>query len=182
MHDPRAPHLHALKQILRYIKGTINYGLHLKPSSITSLISYSDAGWGGCPDTRRSTSSYCVYLGDNLLSWSSKRQPTLSRSSAEAEYQGVANVVAETCWLRNLRSFSNFTVLFPKLLWSIVITSVQSICPAIPFNIISPNISKWIGYPLRSRKDCSRGGSSSSCSIMSSICRYLHQRPSPYFI
>ncbi|XP_050909863.1 uncharacterized protein LOC127123705 [Lathyrus oleraceus] len=55
------------------------------------------ADWGECPDTRSSTSGYCVYLGDNLLSWSSKRQPTLSRSSAEAEYRGVANMVFESC-------------------------------------------------------------------------------------
>ncbi|GJQ91019.1 ribonuclease H-like domain-containing protein [Tanacetum coccineum] len=66
------------------------------------LVAYLDADWAGCPTTRRSTSGYCVFLGNNLPSWSSKRQPTLSRSSAEAEHRGVANVVAETCWLRNL--------------------------------------------------------------------------------
>jgi hypothetical protein len=92
----------ALKRSLRYVQGTLHFGLHLYPSSIEKLVSYTDADWGGCPDTRRSTSGYCVFLGDNLISWSSKRQPTLSRSSAEAEYIGVANVVSESCWLRNL--------------------------------------------------------------------------------
>ncbi|GKD55277.1 ribonuclease H-like domain-containing protein [Tanacetum coccineum] len=75
MHDPREPHMTTLKRILRY---------------------------AGCPATRRSTSGYCILLGNNLLSWSSKRQHTLSRSSAEAEYRGVANAIAETNWLRNL--------------------------------------------------------------------------------
>ena len=102
MHDPRAPHLSALKRILHYVCGTLDYGLQLFSSSTTDLVAYSDADWAGCPTTRRSTSGYCVFLGKNLLSWSSKRQPTLSRSSAEAEYRGVANAVAETCWLRNL--------------------------------------------------------------------------------
>ena len=102
MHDPREPHFLALKRILRYVCGTLDFGLQLHPSSTTGLIAYSDADWGGCPSTRRSTSGYCVFLGDNLLSWSSKRQVTESPSSAEAEYRGVANAVAETCWLRNL--------------------------------------------------------------------------------
>ncbi|GJW28974.1 ribonuclease H-like domain-containing protein [Tanacetum coccineum] len=102
MHDPREPHLAALKRILRYVQGTLDLGLHLYASSTTSLVGYTDANWAGCPSIRRSTSGYCVFLGDNLLSWSAKRQHTLSRSSAEAEYRGVANVVAETAWLRNL--------------------------------------------------------------------------------
>ncbi|GJV86516.1 ribonuclease H-like domain-containing protein [Tanacetum coccineum] len=102
MHDPREPHLAALKRILLYVQGTLDLGLNLYASSTTSLVGYIDADWAGCPSTRRSTSGYCVFLGDNLLSWSGKRQHTLSRSSAEAEYRGVANVVAETAWLRNL--------------------------------------------------------------------------------
>ncbi|KAL9233675.1 hypothetical protein vseg_008639 [Gypsophila vaccaria] len=102
MHDPREDHFGALKRIIRYIQGTTHFGLHLRRSETGSLNAYTDADWGGCPDSRRSTSGYCVYLGHNLISWSSKRQPTVSRSSSEAEYRGVANVVAETYWLRNL--------------------------------------------------------------------------------
>lgn len=102
MHDPRAPHLAALKRILRYLQGTLTHGLHLFPSSDLSLTAYTDADWGGCPDTRHSTSGYCVFLGQNLISWSSKRQASTSRSSAKAEYRGVANAVAETSWLYQL--------------------------------------------------------------------------------
>lgn len=72
MHNPMDDHMQALKRILHYVQGTRQYGLHLYPSSIASLISYTDADWGGCPDTMRITSGYCVFLGDNLLSWSSK--------------------------------------------------------------------------------------------------------------
>nr|GFC17174.1 ribonuclease H-like domain-containing protein [Tanacetum cinerariifolium] len=102
MHDPREPHLTALKRVLRYVRGTLNFGLQLYASITCSLVAYTDADWAGCPTTRRSTSDYCVFLGDNLLSWSTKRQHTLSRSSTEAEYRSVANVVAEAAWLRNL--------------------------------------------------------------------------------
>nr|GEW07630.1 ribonuclease H-like domain-containing protein [Tanacetum cinerariifolium] len=102
MHEPRDPHFTALKRILRYVRGTLDYGLQLHVSSTTQLSAYTDADWAGCPVTHRSTSEYCVFLGDNLLSWYAKRHVTLSRCSAEAEYRGVANVVAETAWIRNL--------------------------------------------------------------------------------
>ena len=102
MHDPRHQHLTALKRILRYVQGTTSHGTQIFRSKIDTLTAYSDADWAGCPDTRRSTSGFCVYLGESLVSWSSKRQDTVSRSSAEAEYRGVANTVAETCWIRNL--------------------------------------------------------------------------------
>ncbi|GKE83956.1 ribonuclease H-like domain-containing protein, partial [Tanacetum coccineum] len=89
MHDLWEPHSAALKRIICYVQGTLEFGLQLYASSGSSLVAYSDADW-------------CVFLGNNLLSWSSKRQPTLSRSSAEVEYRGVANVVDETPWLHNL--------------------------------------------------------------------------------
>ena len=82
MHDPQEPHLAALKRILRYVRGTIDHGLQLHVSSTSQLTAYTNADWAGCPVTRWSTSGYCVFLGDNLLSWSAKRQVTLSRSSA----------------------------------------------------------------------------------------------------
>ncbi|GKC63292.1 ribonuclease H-like domain-containing protein [Tanacetum coccineum] len=102
MHNPRDPHFTALKHILRYVRGTIDHGLQLHVLSTSQLTAYTDTDWAGCPVTRRSTSGYCVFLGDNLLSWSAKRHVTLSRSSAEGGYRGVANVVVETAWLRNL--------------------------------------------------------------------------------
>jgi hypothetical protein len=102
MHDPRESHLTAMKRILRYLRSTPNYGLLLRHSRSTDLVVYTDADWAGCPDTRRSTSGYAMFLGDNLVSWSAKRQTVVSRSSAEAEYHAVANGVAEATWLRQL--------------------------------------------------------------------------------
>ena len=72
MHAPTNEHMSALKRIICYLQGTLSHGLHLYKSTIDRLISYTDADWGGCPDTRRSTSGYCVFLGDNMISWSSK--------------------------------------------------------------------------------------------------------------
>lgn len=102
LHDPWENHLTALKRILRYVKGTISHGLQIRKSSTTDLVAYSDVDWAGYPSTCRSTSGYAVFFGDSLISWSSKGQHTVSRSSAEAEYRGVENAVAKTSWLRNL--------------------------------------------------------------------------------
>jgi hypothetical protein len=68
MYNPREPHLAQIKWILRYVKGTLSLGLHISTGPVASLTAYSNADWGGCPDSRRSTSGYCVYLSDNLVS------------------------------------------------------------------------------------------------------------------
>jgi hypothetical protein len=73
MHAPRDAHWTAVKQILWYIRGSMDLGLMISASPSVDIVAYSDADWAGCPDTRRSTSGYCVYLGSSLFSWSSKR-------------------------------------------------------------------------------------------------------------
>jgi len=79
-----------IKRILRNLMGTISPRLDIGTESTLSLIAYSDTDWDGCLDSKSSTSSYCIYLGDNLVSWSSKQQTTVSCSSAEVEYCAVA--------------------------------------------------------------------------------------------
>ncbi|WVZ64737.1 hypothetical protein U9M48_014214 [Paspalum notatum var. saurae] len=102
MHDPHEPHFALTKRILRYAKGTLSVGLHLSYGSVQSLTAYSDTDRAGCPDSRRSTLGYCIFLGDNLVSWSSKLQMTVPRSSVEAKYRDMAHVMAECYWLRQL--------------------------------------------------------------------------------
>jgi hypothetical protein len=95
MHDPREQHLAAIKRILRYVNGMMSHRLQLHSTSLDYMVTYTYANWASCPDTRRSTSGFSFYLGDNLVSWSAKWQHTVSRSSAEAEHRVVANAVAE---------------------------------------------------------------------------------------
>jgi hypothetical protein len=102
MHTPQEPHLTAVKRILRYLWGSLHYGLLLRPSSTSELVVYTDADWVGCPDTRRCTSGYAVFLGANFVSWATKRQPVVSHSSAEAEYRAIANGMAEASSMRQL--------------------------------------------------------------------------------
>ena len=90
---------HTVKRILHYISGTLSYGLQLQAHGSLDLYAYSDADWAGCPLTRRSTSRFCTFLGPNCLSWSAKKQPTIAKSSTEAEYRSMASASAELTWL-----------------------------------------------------------------------------------
>ncbi|XP_073219786.1 uncharacterized protein [Cicer arietinum] len=92
-------HLQAAYKILRYIKTSSGRSLFYNCSSSLSLKGFCDSDWGACLDTRRSTSGFCFHIGSSLISWKSKKQPTVSRSSSEAEYHALANATCEAQWL-----------------------------------------------------------------------------------
>ena len=85
MAHPTDVHWFAVKRILHCFKGTVSHGLHFKSSSPLDLQGYSDADWASCPNDRRSTGGFCIFLGSNLVSWSSTKQKMVSKSSAELE-------------------------------------------------------------------------------------------------
>jgi hypothetical protein len=101
MHSPTTTHWTAAKRVLRYLKGSINHGLHFAKGSL-HLNAYSDSDWAGNPDDRRSTTGYALFLGPCLISWCAKKQSVVSKSSTEAEYRSLALATAELYWLRML--------------------------------------------------------------------------------
>ncbi|WOH07734.1 hypothetical protein DCAR_0727167 [Daucus carota subsp. sativus] len=101
MHQPTTTHWTAVKRILRYLKHTYDHGLFYRRGPL-KIEAYSDADYAGNPDDRHSTGGYCIYLGYNPISWSAKKQRTVSRSSTEAEYRQLAYTAAEISWIRSL--------------------------------------------------------------------------------
>ena len=97
--QPRVPHMRAATRILQYLKGTLGQGVFFHIESDLRLKTFYEADWVGCPDTRKSLIGYCVFLGDALISWRSKKQDVVSRSSAEAEYRSMATTTCEITWL-----------------------------------------------------------------------------------
>lgn len=91
-----------MKRLLWYVKGTLHYGLLFTTSFFIRIITYFDVDWARCPGTRRSISGYSIYLGNNLVSWSAKKQPTISHSSCEFEYHALTSTVPEVFWLDHL--------------------------------------------------------------------------------
>ncbi|XP_016729503.1 secreted RxLR effector protein 161-like [Gossypium hirsutum] len=98
----REKHLEAAYRILRYLKGTPGKGLHFKKDVNRSIEVYTDADWAGAVNDRRSTSGYCSYIWGNLVTWRSKKQSFVARSSAEAEYRALSHGICEGMWLQRL--------------------------------------------------------------------------------
>ncbi|KAJ9542951.1 hypothetical protein OSB04_029457 [Centaurea solstitialis] len=99
--EPKESHLTAVKRIFRYLKGTPNLGLWYSKDSGFDLTAYSDSDFAGCKIDRKSTTGGCHLLGGKLVSWTSKKQNSVSTSTAEAEYVAAGICCAQVLWLRN---------------------------------------------------------------------------------
>lgn len=115
--QPTEAHWEAVKRILRYVKGTLDTGLRIRKSPFLNISIFTDADWAGCVDDRRSTGGFAVFVGPNLVSWSAKKQPTVSRSSTEAEYKALANGAAEAMWVSSLLKELGVTQQQVPVLW-----------------------------------------------------------------
>ncbi|KAG9442739.1 hypothetical protein H6P81_018593 [Aristolochia fimbriata] len=100
--SPKELHVKSVKRIIRYVKNTINLGIWYAVNSSNVLAGYSDADWAGDADDRKSTSGGCFYLGTNLVSWYSKKQNSISLSTAEAEYIAAGSCCAQLLWMKQM--------------------------------------------------------------------------------
>jgi hypothetical protein len=102
MEKPHEIHWNAAKEILKYLKGTLDYGIKYTDASDIELTGYSDSDWDGNLDDQRSTIGYAVGIGYGVVSWSSKKQPTVSLSSTKEKYKALCATTCEDVWLRRL--------------------------------------------------------------------------------
>jgi len=109
MQAPRHFHLSAVQRIIKYLLGTPRRGLFFPVDSSIKLQAYSDADWAGCPDTRKSTTGWCMFLGNAPISWKCKKQDSVSKSSTEAEYRAMSAACSEIIWLRGLLAELGFS-------------------------------------------------------------------------
>ena len=141
MQQPRKLYMEAALRVVRYLKKASGQGLFFSSNSDFRLRVYCDSDWAGCPLTRRSTMGYCVFLGSSLISWRSKRQKTVSLSSAEAEYRAMTGAYCELTWLRIYWGIWEFRI--KNKLYCIVIIRLPYILQPIRFS--RENKTYWDG-------------------------------------
>lgn len=117
MHAPTDEHWQAVKRVLRYLAGTPSHGIFLRRNNSLSLHAFSDSDWAGDNDDYVSTNGYIVYLGNHPISWSSKKQKGVARSSTEAEYRAVANTSSEVAWICSLLSELGIHITAPPVIY-----------------------------------------------------------------
>jgi hypothetical protein len=101
MKEPHELHWKSAKRILRYVQGTITFGIHYATYSTLDIIRFTDSDWVGDNTDRKSTSSYSLNLGSGTICWSSKKQVVIALYSTEAEYRGVVNITIQAMWLQH---------------------------------------------------------------------------------
>ncbi|CAJ2631452.1 unnamed protein product, partial [Trifolium pratense] len=102
MGKPSHLHLGAAKRVLRYVMGTMEYGIRFEKNSKFEAKGYCDSDWAGSVDDMKSTSGYVFNLGSGVISWCSKKQDTVAQSSAEAEYLAAGLATQQSLWLRRI--------------------------------------------------------------------------------
>ncbi|GJY72320.1 ribonuclease H-like domain-containing protein [Tanacetum coccineum] len=113
MHKPFKSHLKIALKVLRYLKSAPGKGIHVIKNNVTSLDVYVDADWAKCVVTRKSVTGFCILLNGSLVSWKSKKQNTLSKSSAEAEYRAIASATSEIVWILKILQDLNWEHFIP---------------------------------------------------------------------
>jgi hypothetical protein len=116
MRGKTTAHWTTVKRVLRYLKGSAAHGLFYTKGSIT-LNAFCDFDWAGNPDDRRSTTGFCIFLGHNLISWSTKKQHVVSRSSTEAKYRSMSLATVDLFWIHMLLYELQIPLPFPHVLW-----------------------------------------------------------------
>ena len=102
MHNPRLSYLQPVHRVLRHLKGTVGWELHFKRQGTLSLDAYTDSDFVGSLTDRRSTTGYCTFLAEDLITWRSKKQEAVARSSTEAEFQAMSHGLAELMWIKGI--------------------------------------------------------------------------------
>ncbi|XP_031742654.1 uncharacterized protein LOC116404424 [Cucumis sativus] len=140
MTKPTLSHMNATNYLVSYLKGSFGKGIMLPKVKDFSISTFTDANWSSCPDTRRSVTGFCVFIGNSLVSWKFKKQPTVARTSVEAKYRALAVTTCEVIWLRSLLNELQIKVTYPTFL---LCDNQAAIFQIISCFMSEPNTSSW---------------------------------------